>query len=112
MDIYNSYNLYELFFFVYLQKIIMAQEEIKRIICDILRFITGKNEIYDYLNLHDDLDIDFFYHSELECDIINNFKITNITSSEWERFWRSNPTVYELCLFIENKIYDMGKRTN
>lgn len=84
----------------------MKQEEIKRIVHEILRFITGKDVIYDHLNILDDLDIDFFYHGELECDIMNNFKLSNITPPEWERFWRSNPNVYELYLFIENKMYD------
>jgi hypothetical protein len=87
----------------------MTKENIKRIVYDILRFITNKNEIYDYLNLHDDLDIDFFYHGELECDIMNNFNLNNITPPEWEKFWRSNPNVYELCSFIESKSYESRK---
>lgn len=80
----------------------MTRKELETQIKDIISRYTYVIVTLDS-NIHDDLGVDSVDEAAIEMDITEELNV-KIHWSESERFWRTKPTVAELCDFIEREL--------
>lgn len=80
----------------------MTRKELERKIVDIVSKYTFVITTMDS-NIYDDLGIDSLEYEAIEEEIKDEIGL-ELHWSIWSRFWKTKPTVAELCDFIEREL--------
>ena len=80
----------------------MTRKELEREVIAIVSKYTIYSVTRDS-NVYDDLGIDSLEYEEIEEEIKDDIGI-ELHWTTWDRFWRTKPTISELCDFIEREL--------